>query len=314
MATPLLAVVIAFAAEPTAERTGSLAAEPVVDSTTRVQMQNVDYYVDPQIRLKIRSLLGHMRSRTGGPILFDDKTAFIISIARAEIGLTGPDMSVLLNKYVFGFKDSPLSNLKVSISGNEMVQKGTLRNVARLPFVIRAVLSATPDGRIRIHPTRIEILGLHVDKLMKGLGLSLDKIIDLSKAKGATVDGNDILLNPTSIMPPPAIQGKVTGIRLDDDQIVMEFGDAAGAALAVSDTLAHNYMYYRGGTLRFGKLMMLDADMLITDLDPADPFRFDLARYQPQLIAGYSKSLASGGLEVFMKDIDKLSASRAASR
>jgi hypothetical protein len=65
-------------------------------------------------------------------------------------------------------------------------------------------------------------------------------------------------------------------------------------------------MYYRGGTLRFGKLMMLDADMLITDLDPADAFRFDLERYHPQLVAGYSKSLASGGLEVFMKDIDKV--------
>jgi hypothetical protein len=67
-------------------------------------------------------------------------------------------------------------------------------------------------------------------------------------------------------------------------------------------------MFYKGGTLRFGKLMMLDADMQIVDLDPSDHFRFDLSRYMTQLIAGYSKTLADGGLEVFMKDIDDAAA------
>jgi hypothetical protein len=60
-------------------------------------------------------------------------------------------------------------------------------------------------------------------------------------------------------------------------------------------------MYYEGGTLRFGKLLMLDAEMQIVDLDPSDPFKFDLDRYARQLVAGYSRSLADGGLEVFMR-------------
>ena len=69
-------------------------------------------------------------------------------------------------------------------------------------------------------------------------------------------------------------------------------------------------MYYSGGTLRFGKLLQLGADMLITDLDPQDPFRFDLDRYKPQLVAGYSRTLESGGLEVWMRDIDKLGSAK----
>lgn len=72
------------------------------------------------------------------------------------------------------------------------------------------------------------------------------------------------------------------------------------------DAAQANYLFYRGGTLRFGKLLMLDADMFITDLDPADPFKLELDNYKPQLIAGYSKALTSGGLEVFMRDRDKL--------
>jgi len=270
-------------------------------------MRNVDFYVDPQIPLRIRRLTGRMRSKAGGPVTFDDKRSFVISVDAAEVGLTGPDLSLLLNKYVFNYEGAPLRNLAVTVSGNQIVQKGTLRKVASMPFEIRANLSVTPDGRIRIHPTRTEILGLHVDKLMSGLGLALDEIISLKKAKGASLSGNDIFLSPTMILPPPSIEGRLTGVRTEADQVVMTFGSPqAMTFVPVPDTAAHNYMYYRGGTLKFGKLMMLDAEMFITELDPADAFKFDLDRYQPQLVAGYSRTLLSGGLEVFMRDIDKL--------
>jgi hypothetical protein len=270
-------------------------------------MRNVDFYVDPEIPLRIRTLNGHMRSRKGGAIMFDDKSSFAIAVDAAEVGLTGPALSVLLNKYVFGFRGSPLTNLRISISGNQIVQKGTLHKVAALPFEIRAQLSVTPDGRIKIHPLRTEILGLHVDKLMKGLGLSLEKIVNLSKAKGATVDGNDIFLSPNSILPPPEIEGKLTDVRVEPAEIVLTYGSLASVAqVPVPDAGATSYMYYRGGVLRFGKLMMLDADMFITELDPDDAFRFDLDRYQQQLVAGYSRTLESGGLEVWMRDIDKV--------
>ena len=127
-----------------------LAADP----PTAVQMQNVDFYVDREIPLRIHRLNGNIRSRDGGPVLFDDKKSFVIDVQTAEVGLTGPDMSLLLNKYVFNYRGSPLSNLRITISGNEVVQKGTLRKVAAMPFEIHATLSAMPDGKIRMHPTR----------------------------------------------------------------------------------------------------------------------------------------------------------------
>jgi hypothetical protein len=279
----------------------------LAEPPTQVQMQNVDFYVDKDIPLRIHRLSGTIRSKDGGPVMFDDKLSFIISVASGDVGLTGPDLSLLLNKYVFGYKGSPLTNLRISISGNEIIQKGTLHKVAPLPFEIRATLSITPDGRIRMHPTRTEIIGLHVDKLMHGLGLPLEKVIDLSKAKGATVKGNDIYLDPTAIIPPPKIEGRVAAVRIQSNEVVMTFGSGQFVQpLAVPNAAVSNYMYYQGGTLRFGKLMQIGADMLITDLDPQDPFRFDLDRYKPQLVAGYSKTLESGGLEVWMRDIDKI--------
>lgn len=282
-------------------------AKEVADTVTSVQMQNVDFYVDPEIPLKISKLRGKMRSRNGGTVMFDDKKSFVIEVESAEVGLTGPALSTLLNKYVFNYRGSPITNLKVTTSGNQIIQKGTLHKIAALPFEITATLSITPDGRIKIHPTRTEIIGLHVDKLMSGLGLPLDKIINLSKAKGATLSGNDIYLSPTAIIPPPEIKGRVSGVRVENGMVVMTFGASSSMTMAaIPDTAVRNYMHYKGGTLQFGKLMMLDADLLITELDTGDAFRFDLDRYKPQLVAGYSRTLESGGLEVWMRDIDKL--------
>ncbi len=58
---------------------------------------------------------------------------------------------------------------------------------------------------------------------------------------------------------------------------------------------------------------MLDADMQIVDRQPNGFFNFDLDRYKEQLVAGYSKTLPSMGLEVYMVGLDKLgSATRSA--
>jgi len=106
-------------------------------------------------------------------------------------------------------------------------------------------------------------------------------------------------------LPPPMMRGHITAIRLEGDEIIQTFGTARtrGAGKAPGG----NYMFYRGGMLRFGKLLMSDTDMRLIDSDPSDPFDFFPDHYQDQLVAGYSKTTASGGLLVYMPDYDKLS-------
>jgi hypothetical protein len=71
-------------------------------------------------------------------------------------------------------------------------------------------------------------------------------------------------------------------------------------------------MYFRHGTLRFGKLTMVNADLLIVDQDPANIFEFSLDRYNDQLVAGYSKSTEALGLVVHMPDLRALDLKRLA--
>ena len=273
-------------------------------------MRNVDFFVDSAVVLHIRRLDGTMRSKEGGPILFDDKNSFVFAIDTAEVGLTGADLTTLLNKFVFGYKGSPLTHLHLRTEGDHIVQTGRIHKVITISFEITATMDVTPEGLIRIHPTKTKIMGVNGAKLMKFLGLDLEKLLDLKGANGASVHGNDLFLDPAKILPPPTIEGHVSSVRVDSDQVVQVFGStephARVRALVPPDTKAPNYMYYKGGQLRFGRLLMLDAEMQIVDLDPSDVFRFDLSRYNAQLVAGYERTLADGGLEVWMRDVDKL--------
>ena len=245
-----------------------------------------------------------------GPVVFDDKRSFVLHIDTAEVGLTGKDLSALLNGYVFKYRGSPLSHLTVTTSGSELVQKGRLRKGVEIPFEIHARVSVTPEGLIRLHPTKTVIFGADGDALMRALGLSLQKLMNLEGSHGASVKGNDILLRPDSLLPPPAIEGRVVAVRVEGDQLVQTFGPAAGETtpppLVPPDGAASAFMYYRGGSLRFGKLTMLDAEMQIVDIARDATFGFDLDRYSAQLVAGYSRTLSDQGLEVFMRDVDDL--------
>ncbi|MGB8580600.1 MAG: hypothetical protein WCD47_07240 [Candidatus Sulfotelmatobacter sp.] len=51
---------------------------------------------------------------------------------------------------------------------------------------------------------------------------------------------------------------------------------------------------------------MRDADLIMIDMDPRDPFDFYLDHYQDQLVAGYTKSTPAFGLRAYARDYDKL--------
>ena len=201
-----------------------LPAPIAADNITRVLMRNVNFYVDPNIVLHIRELRGTMRSKVGGPVVFDDKYSFIFHINSAEVGLDGSDLAVLMNKYIFAYRGAPIKKVVVTISGGEMRMTGVLHKGVDIPFEIRAQVDATSDGMMRIHPTRTKIFHLNGDGLMRVFHLSLEKLIDVSKAIGVTVHGDDIVIDPVRVLPPPIIEGHIMKVRVQGDQVVQTFG------------------------------------------------------------------------------------------
>lgn len=306
------------------------APPPVLEASpggsTRAEFRNVDFHMTPDVVLDIHYLDGAMQSVVSGqPVVFDDKSSFVIQIDTARVGLTPPNLDALMNRYVFGYKDAPLRKLRFEVKDDQLVQSGVLHKVVNIPFRITASLSVTDEGRIRIHPTAMQIFSVDGKGLMKALGLQLQDLLDLRRARGVTVQGNDLLLDPTRLLPPPAISGRVVAARVENGEVVQIFGrdsaDDPGSnqtrsqvvsardSIAPLDSSARNFMRFRGGTLRFGKLFMVSADMQIIDSDQHDPFDFSIDEYNRQLVAGYSRNTIAGALKVYMPDLDDTGAS-----
>ena len=300
---------------PVAEAAARLASPVETPSApTLTEMRGVDFRIDGAIAMHIRLLRGELTStHPGEPVNFGDKGSFEIGIHSAEVGLTADDLTSLLNRYTFAYPDAPLRDLVVTTAGAQVVQTGVVHKLVDLPFEITSDISATPEGMIRLHPTSIRICRVPGAPLMRVFHIHLDQLLDLSGARGVSVDGNDLILDPAHLLPPPAMSGRVTGAVVEGDEIVLTFGSPADPVaraverLARPDPAAGNYMFFHGGTLHFGRLFMVQSDLQITDEHPADPLDFYIDRYVDQLTAGYSRTMPDLSLEAFVPDFAALS-------
>jgi hypothetical protein len=214
-----------------------------------------------------------------------------------------------MNHYVFAFQGSPLKDLTVQVEGGRLKMKGKLRKGVEVPFSTTASVSTTDDGRLRLHAESLKALGVPAKGLLDLLGLELDDVMDIRKRRGVEVQDNDIIIAAGQVLPPPEIAGRLAKVTLIGNSLVQVFDDASNgrpARLMLPSPSSPNYVYFAGGDISFGKLTMHEADLQLIDSDPKDPFDFFPAKYNAQLVAGYSKNTPTKGLKIYMPDYGDL--------
>ncbi|PYQ18335.1 MAG: hypothetical protein DMF81_25220 [Acidobacteria bacterium] len=278
-------------------------------SPVRVEMKNVNLHMTDRVVLRIHSVRGALlRTARNRPPVFDDKESFVMRIDAGEIAMSTASLTALMNDYVLNYRKAPIKELEITTTPEgQLRQEGVLDKAVDIPFKVKAELGPTPDGRIRVHAKSIKAAGVPVKGLMGLLGIEMDDMVKIQAGRGIVVDGNDFILDPQRMLPPPRIRGKVTSVRIEGEQVIQVFGSGPAPGRQLFPYPRYrNYMYFRGGNLRFGKLTMADADLALIDQDPKDPFDFNLDRYNDQLVAGYSKNTPSHGLKTFMPDANDL--------
>jgi hypothetical protein len=273
-------------------------------------MRHLVLHMSAGVTLQVDDLRGRLDSRTGGAPVFDNVNSYVVSVDYAKVAMSADSLSRLMNEHVFAASDSPVKQVAIRIENDQLVQSGVLKKGVPVPFTMHATVSVAPDGRLRIHPTSLKAAGFLSKRVLDFFGLDLEKLLSTKHVTGLSVDGDDLLLEATASLPPPRIQGRLTHATIEGGQMWLQFGDARAKTIEPPARRDGNYMYYRGGTLRFGKLTMEDADLLLTDNDPRDPFDFTPQAYRTQLVAGYSKNTSAGGLIVYMPDANDLKAGR----
>jgi hypothetical protein len=275
-------------------------AERLSRRPTRAEMKGVRFRIERDTSLDIRYLRGALlRTRRGRAPVFEDKESFSLKLDAAEIGIDAASLGNLLNRHTFAYPGAPLREITVSVEGGKVKQRGILRKGAvETRFELVGELSPTPEGNIRLHPISMKVAGLKAGRLMEALDIKVSDLVALDGSRGVKTEGNDLILYPDKLLPAPKISGRVSAVRIEGSALFLTFG----AGQPEHEPGRGNYMRFRGGTLRFGKLTMAETDLRIYDADPKDPFDFYLSDYHKQLVAGFAKILPNQGLRVSMPD------------
>lgn len=269
-------------------------------------MRRVHFRLDPSVVLHIDYLRGRLLpGMSGRTPRFDDRQSFVLAIDSAQVALDADDLSHLINRYLRSDPASPVSRYQLTIEKHRLVQRGRIHGI---PFALVCQVEATPAGEVRLRPVSIRALGLPVKRLLGTLGLSLERLVRAPQGAALRFEGNDLVLSPGALLPPPAIRGRLAAVYLSQSGLIQVFrsGSVSGGSVEPPLPPELNYMYYRGGTIRFANLTMTPSDLLILDHDPDDPFDFSLDRYLDQLVAGYSRNTPWGGLVAVMPDFDEM--------
>ena len=262
-----------------------------------IEMRNVVLHVAPDAVLEVKWLSGRLRSASPHPPVFDDQNSFSIEVEDGEVAVDTNSLTALVNR-AFDYKGAALSGLRLSFEDGHLVQRGTLKKGISVPFSIVASVSATSEGLLDVHPLKVKTAGVPTAKLMSIFGVELDDLLKSRPDRGIVYRDNDLFLDAARMLPAPRMKGRLAKAFIRGDRLVQVYGKGAAAAARQSG----NYIWFRGASIRFGRLTMSDADLKLIDLDPRDPFDFYSERYNEQLVAGYSKNTPDHALRTYMPD------------
>lgn len=277
----------------------ALSAQP-----TRIQMANVHFRYTPSLSVNIAALEGSLLPAPNHEIVsFNDPASFSIAIDSAEIRMSPSQLESLMNDWLLRSPKAQLKNLRISIEGDKLRIRGTMKKGIHFGFDSLADPGITSDNRIRFSIRKIKAVGIPVKGLMDSLGLEMDNLVSQKGLNGMSVDKDSFLIDPQTAFPAPHIRGKLAGVRVAGGVLVITFGSGIPH---VAHPPARNYMAMRGGSIQYGRDTMTNADLIMIDTTPADAFDFYLHDYWCQIVAGTIKATPVQGWIVHTVDYSKL--------
>jgi hypothetical protein len=283
---------------------------PASFDPVQIEMKQVRLHVGEGVVLDIDHLRGEMISKVAGTFpVFDDQRSYVLKIFSAQIRMGMTSLSNLMNKHAFAYEDAPLKDIEMSVDKGLLKQHGKMHKGVWLPFSMKASVGATPDGRMVLHTESVKAVGIPATKILDLFDLTLEKLMTIEKGHGMEVRDDDVIISPARVLPPPELRGRLSKVAIVGEELHQTFSSPesqAAVRLTLPDPNARHYIYFSGSSIRFGKLTMTGADLQLIDADERDAFDFHPARYNEQLVAGYSKNTPSKGLKTYMPDFNDL--------
>ena len=268
---------------------------------TTIYAHNILLRKGPNFRIYIRWIRGQMlRTRPQVVPSFDDSDSFVLAIQKGVIHANIGDISNFLNTN--SPANTPLKNISIQPDGDQLKLHGTLHKIVPLPIELVGTLAPTPEGLVRFHVTKLDVLKIPIKGLLGDLHIHLSDLVHATDVPGVQVANNDIIFDTQKLLPPPHIRGQLTTVSVRPPDLEVIYGNAPNDETRLAQW--HNFLRLSGGALDFGKLTMHNVDLTLIDASQDPWFDLDLVNYQAQLVNGYTRMTAQAGLEIFMPDVN----------
>ncbi len=281
-------------------------------------LRHVDFRFDGSVGFLVDQLALRMVPRQpGDPVWLDDVSSYALQPVSGIVRVTADHMAALFNTVVFARgpgSDPPLRHFAFALDDSTLTMHAEMRRRgAWVPIELRGPLALRDPQTLVFRPNDIKVRGQNASALLDAAHIELADLLPVSTPAVQLV-GSEIVMHVPALFPPPALQLKLTAIRLARDGLAMQFGNGAPQLppLANAADARRPFILFRGGDIRFMRSMPMNTRIDIVVADPARPFVFNLYHYRDQLVAGSLRFSPDGGIRVAMPSFDTLAALPAA--
>ena len=289
---------------------GGQAPSPPDADVVHLQVEHAYFHPLDNVTLKVERMEGRMIAEPARTISLDDAASYQVQIDEAVTRLSARDLSALVNSHLLRQAGSAIRHVEVHFEGQEMVVKGDVHKLVTLPFAGRGSLSVTAQGDLRMHMSQFRVAGIIDKGFLAFFGIHLDAVAAPHRKPSFRVEGDDLIISLTNLFPPPTITGRLTQVHVENQDLVQTIGipPVPHPVQQIPKALPEppNYLYFTGGRMRFGKVVMDNVDLKLVNLKPGEAFDFSLKHYQQQIQAGYVKVTPAQGLVVYAENYSDL--------
>ena len=256
----------------------------------RIIMHDVELFNFDDAPVRVVYLDGGLHGLKTSTVDLNNVDGYGIDMHSAVVLIPPQTMGIVLNRYVLPRAQSPISDLHTEFGNGVIHMRGKIKAMGmHLGFTSDATPYVTTDGKLGMRITHLKTAGFIPGGITNALGMGLEKMARPGRPGVMTVTHDSMIVSVSQTFPPPALNGKLTGVKVTPQGLVTRIGPGGGAKGAPFIRIA-------GGPIRFAHLTMADANLFIRPKDKRADFGFSPRHYYQQMVAGYSRATPDFGL------------------
>lgn len=267
-----------------------------------MQLKNVNFDVVDNIGFYIEELKVSLEPKVAGdPVVFDDVESFTINVHSGSVVLSPQVITDLFNNHILDFWPRPLNELTITTKDDYLEVEGGLRLWSWLvpgvwlPADLGGRIVLNADNKLVYDIDDVRVLGIPLYGLLSAIFIDLDLLLTIDR-EGAELVDSVLVLDHTTVFPPPAIAGKLASASLDSDGLRLVFANNEAAEFKAPPVAADSYIWAQSGDPRLLGIVVNNGTVQVVPEDTSKPLRFNLYDYRAQVAQGTLKMAQNGDI------------------